>query len=296
MHKGSCVMLFRAFLAVLALAPIMLRDAAQARPERIVSLNLCADQYLIELADPEQIAALTLLSQDAELSYHAAKAQNFHTIRGLAEEVLALEPDLLITNPWGESDTLALLAEFEIPTLTMGFVTSFAEIRAETRTLAAAIGQKARGDRLIEHMEAALEAGPRAPSGQALNAVLFQRRGFTSGSGTLFHDVLARTGLRNFAAERGYKGVGRIGLEEVVGGDADYLILSEPVRPAEDLGTDLLLHPALRAIYPEAKRLYLPQALIVCGSPSFPAAAAHLRAQLKTHVLSPSGKAANPRP
>ncbi|MGH6782919.1 MAG: ABC transporter substrate-binding protein, partial [Sphingomonadaceae bacterium] len=66
---------------------------AEARPQRIVSLNLCADQYLMALADPQQIAALTPFARDPDMSAGAAMARKLPVARGHAEEVLARNPD-----------------------------------------------------------------------------------------------------------------------------------------------------------------------------------------------------------
>ena len=44
-------------------------------PQRIVSLNLCADQYLLALADRDQIAGLTRNAIDPDMSAAAAQAK-----------------------------------------------------------------------------------------------------------------------------------------------------------------------------------------------------------------------------
>ncbi len=48
--------------------------AAPGRPSRIVSLNLCADELVLRLADREQIAAVTYLASDPRGSTVAAEA------------------------------------------------------------------------------------------------------------------------------------------------------------------------------------------------------------------------------
>src|SRR5271167_3350439 len=72
---------------------------APARPHRIVSLNACADQYLIALADKDQIAALTQFARDPNLSFYAARARDYPYTHGQAEAVLALRPDLIVGSP-----------------------------------------------------------------------------------------------------------------------------------------------------------------------------------------------------
>ena len=67
---------------------------AHAAPERVVSLNLCADQLLVLLA-PERVAALSTLSRDPALSHVAPQAAALSQVRADAEAVLRLRPDLL---------------------------------------------------------------------------------------------------------------------------------------------------------------------------------------------------------
>ena len=65
----------------------------RARPmacrQRIVSLNLCADQILVDLVPRERIAAVSHLAADPWSSAVAEKARGIPWTRGKAEEVLA---------------------------------------------------------------------------------------------------------------------------------------------------------------------------------------------------------------
>src|SRR3546814_8871463 len=97
----------RVRLTVLAIA-MACSVAAAAQPRRIVSMNMCADQLLIELADHSQIAALTELSRDPVLSFHADRAQSYPVAGGSAEEVLMLRPDLVVSPPRSEEHTSEL--------------------------------------------------------------------------------------------------------------------------------------------------------------------------------------------
>ena len=55
---------------------------------RLVSLNLCADPYLMAFADKAQIVALTPLSRDARLSANASAAENFPVSDGQIEAII----------------------------------------------------------------------------------------------------------------------------------------------------------------------------------------------------------------
>lgn len=253
--------------------------APPQRPQRIVSLNMCADQYLIALADREQVAALTRYARDPNLSWFAAEAQDWPVTTGSGEEVLALAPDLIIDTPFRQHDTSELLAPFAIPTLQLGAARNFDEIVAQTRAVAAAIGHPERGERLVAEMEAALAGLPAPPAGERPVAVHYQRRGFVTGTETLLDEIMARAGLRNLAELLGRPYLARVSLEEILAAEPDLLLLSREDAGVQDLGTELLLHPALQARYPEGRRLVLSQAATVCGGPSYPAAARSLAEQ-----------------
>src|SRR4029079_12353654 len=72
---------------------------AAAAPKRIVSFNLCADQLVVALADPEQIAGLSPYSADARLSVVAEQARAFPRLDWSAESTVALGPDLVLVGP-----------------------------------------------------------------------------------------------------------------------------------------------------------------------------------------------------
>lgn len=278
------------------LAPVLglllLATAAQAetgRPQRIVSMNLCADQYLMVLADRDQVAALTHYARDPALSDKAVEAQSWPVSTGSAEEVLLLQPDLVIASPFRRKETRALLAPFGFPTLEIRPARSFDEIVAQTRQIAAAIGQTARGEQLVAAMQADMDmtAPGSATAGARPEAVHYQRRGFVTGTETLLDEIMAQAGLDNLAARLGKRYIGRVGLEEIVAAAPDHLLLSQGNDRPADQGTELLLHPVLLEMQPRDSRLFLPQAATVCGGPSYGPAVRALRDQVRR--LHPAG-------
>ncbi len=235
----------------LALAPAL---PAMAAPERVVSLNLCTDQMLVLLA-PEKIAALSRLARDPALSYVADRAAAYPAVRPYAETVLALKPDLVLAGSFGAQATLALLERQGIQVLRVGLPRDFAQIRAEIRTLAAALGVPERGEALIADMDARL-ASVRPPSGRRLRALAWEPRGYTPGPGSLSHAVLEAAGLDDMATGR------HVGLEQLLLHPPDLLVTPPPAR-FPSLATDLLHHPATRGI----PRREIPPDLTICAGP-----------------------------
>ncbi|NWG45719.1 MAG: ABC transporter substrate-binding protein [Alphaproteobacteria bacterium] len=269
-------------IAMLALLLLALAGPACAQaepPRRIVSLNLCADQYLVELADREQIAGLSAFARDPSLSFHAREAQSYPINSGHAEDLVRLAPDLVVASPYQRAEITAVLERFGLAVMHLPEAGSYAGIEDQTRAIAAAIGHPARGEALIGRMRAELAAIELPAIGARPTALHYQRQGYVSGSRTLLSEVMERAGLVNLAGRMGTDIIARVSLEDVLKEGPDFLVSTYPAERVEDLGTELLQHPALRRRYGPDRRLDVPEAMTVCPGPSFPAAVARLTAE-----------------
>lgn len=237
------------------------------RPRRVVSLNLCADQLLVALADRDQIAGLTHNARDRQMSAVAAATRGLPILDGSAEQILATNPDLVIGMPARRNPAIAILKAQHYPAVDLKSADSYADIVASIRTVAQAIGHAERGEAMIARMDRELAALPRAARPKV--AAYYQRRGYMTGTGTLVDDLMTRAGLRNLAAELGQPAIAQISLEEMVAARPDYLIVESATDRITDQGTEMLHHPALRNI----PRISLPQAWTVCGGPAYVQAA-----------------------
>src|SRR5438128_1460806 len=110
---GQCM---RAFACVLALS-ILLAGAAQAAPRRVASLNLCTDELLLSLADPEQIASVTYLAQQPEESTLWRQARAYPKNDGSLISVVRYRPDLVVTMGGGGRDSARIAQRLGIQML-----------------------------------------------------------------------------------------------------------------------------------------------------------------------------------
>ena len=86
-----------AFLvAVLALV-LPGSTALAASLPRLVSMNVCTDQLLLTLADPEQILGLSRFSRDGWQS-QAGDISRYPVLSGGAEDVLLIRPDIVVAS------------------------------------------------------------------------------------------------------------------------------------------------------------------------------------------------------
>jgi iron complex transport system substrate-binding protein len=251
-------------------------------PSRIVSINLCADNLLMALADPRQIAALSPYAVDPKLSFFAERAARFPHDAAEAETVVELGPDLVLAGRFTKLATRDLLANLGYRVVPLDAVRSIDQSVAQIREIAALVGHPERGEALIGEIEAARRRARQATSALTAppTAAVYQRRGYVTGGETLTADLLATVGFANAGGALAGRTGGFVPLEKLVAVRPDYLVVAAPDIRAEDQGTALLSHPALERLYPAARRIVLPERLSVCGGPSLPAALDWLAAEV----------------
>lgn len=250
-----------------------------APPKRIVSLNMCADQLVIALADRDQIAGLTEWARDPQLSYYADRAKSLPYTHRSAEEVLALHPDVVIGAPYRTRSVLTPLKARGIPMVDMPYTEGFDGVKDSIRTVATAVGHPERGEAMIAKMDADLaRIGP--PPGQGRIAAYYQRQGYLSGTGTLVDDMFHRVGLTNLATKISGSTLAQLSLEQMALARPDFLVMDAGTRAVADRGAAMLHHPLLDSVVPNSHRAYIPQALTVCGGPFYPQAVAMLADQI----------------
>lgn len=241
--------------------------AEAARPT-IVSLNPCTDAILAEVADPRQILAVSRYSYEPRAtSMDLAQARRFRATGGTVEEVLALDPEVVVGSTFMAPATRAAFERLGLKVEAVGIATTVADSIAQVRRLAALAGHPARGEALVARIEAALAAArsARPPA----RAVLWQPGGIVPGEGELVSELLRRTGFTNYSAARGLGQADYLSLERLLADPPDVLLVAGRERGQ--------LHPALDAV-PQMRRAPLDPALLYCGGPTIIRAAERLAA------------------
>lgn len=245
-----------------------------AAPRRIVSLDLCADQLVLALADRSQIAGLSRFARDPGLSAAADKVRGLPILRDTGESLLVAHPDMVVAIP---ARPLPALDPHSYRLVDAPNADNYGMIVAQLRQVGRAVGHADRAEAIVDDMNTRLAALPHRP-GRGKIAAYYQRRGYMTGTGTLVDELIGRMGLINLAAKLGKPVLSQLSLEEMVAARPDYLILESATADVRDQGTEMLHHPALRDI----PRLWIPQAWTVCGTPDYVRAAESLARQLQS--------------
>ncbi len=276
---------FAPLLMLLAAALTAAPAVAQTIPRRVASINLCADQLLLALADPAQIASLSPYARDPSLSYLADRAAAFPQNRGSGENIVGVDADLVLTGPFDSRYTRELLAAERLAFEIVEPWSGFPQGEAQLRSLALRLGHPERGEALIAAIDKALAGLGNAAGGKIppRTSIVLQRRGYVFHAG-LTTEIAEIAGLRDAAPAAGVSKSGFVTLEAVVAARPDYLIVSDADQRAEDEGQALLVHPALEVLYPPDRRLVAPDRLTICDGPSTPALIATLGREIRAKV------------
>jgi iron complex transport system substrate-binding protein len=207
-------------------------------PQRIVSGYLASDELLAALVDRSRVAAASVFADDRSSSNClGAYPPPIARVRGEAEEILALHPDLVFITNFTEDGTVRLLAGAGVPLVRFTDWDSFAGIAADIRLTGAAVAAEAAADALAASVERRVRAVTERARGLPRPRVLFyELPGFTRGAGSLVDEMIERAGGQNVAREAGIKGAGQIGIESILALAPDVIVFpvlgSAPVLPA----------------------------------------------------------------
>lgn len=263
---NGCLGLLRA--AAVATSTLLLGAClpAEAAP-RVASINLCTDQLLLMLAEPEQILGLSPFARDPQRSWMAEKAAAFPLLTGSAEDVLVLKPDIVLAGTYTKRATRELLKRQGLRVVELPPARSIDEAVKQIRQLGALLGQPGRAEEGVRAIEQAVSRVRRSVGATPMTVLPLSRRGWASGRDTLIGSLVTTLGLQLAGAASTRASGGIVSLEDIIVIRPDRLLVSSERNPAEDQGGALLRHSALEALYPPEKRIVLPEMLTACGGP-----------------------------
>jgi iron complex transport system substrate-binding protein len=239
-----------------------------ANPQRIVSIGLCTDQLLLLLAEREQIASVSVWARDRNMSYMIDAVGDIPLNNASIEEIISLEPDLVVASEFVAWDTVNLLRQLGFSVKQAPVVTSVDEIYDLLVQFASWTGNEQRARVMVEQMRRRLaDIDTRYSARPAKSVIIYSPNGFTIGADTLENDLFLRAGYRNLAADMGISGFQEISLEELIAADPDVLQIDRSLSPQDSLATATLEHPVLEKLIRRREYLDIPTRLRICAGP-----------------------------
>lgn len=248
---------------------LLLCTSAQAEgPRRIVSMNLCADQMVLLLAEPGTVQSVTFLTADPHESPVSHLTKGITLNHGQAEEVIALKPDLVVAGRYTTTASKILLRRLGYQIVEVDMPPTFAGVREAYRSLGEVLGRSGRAAEIIDDLDDRFLALMQRVGGRSFGSVLIlDANGFTVGRPSLVDQVLTRIGLSNVAVQLGVGDFGQVTMEAVLLAEPDYMVRMMYRPDAPSLANQTLSHPALVKFLGGQPMIAVPQSWVSCGGP-----------------------------
>jgi len=249
-------------------------------------MNLCTDQLLMLLADPDKIASVSYLAAKREASMMHKQAIGLHQNHGWAEEILLLNPDLVLAGSFTSRPTVFLLKRLGFNLVEIPVAANIEDIRRNLRTVAEAIDETQRGEYLIDAFDRRLTVVTASITQPRPVATYYRQNGLTSGSHTLSGAIMEASGLVNLAAQQGISGSGHFALESLISLQPDIIVMRRKHNRKYSVARGTFQHPAFRTFAGNRLVVRIPDQLWACGTPFVIEAIEHLaytRQQWRSH-------------
>ena len=177
-----------------ALAAVLAQAGESSAAPRVMSVDSCADQYVIALSPRQAIVGVSARADDPD-SYMREQARGLPVRRATTETVLALRPDVVVRYWGGDARLSEALERRGIKVVRIQDAQDFEAVRANVRVVAAGLDQRARGEALIAELDARLARSKGAWKNRP--AMYLTPTGYSSGGGTLMDAMMRAAGLTN---------------------------------------------------------------------------------------------------
>jgi iron complex transport system substrate-binding protein len=203
---------------------------------RAASLNMCADEYLLLLAKPQQVASVSRLSRDPADSLLWRTGRQYPGNRGDLESALKTRPNLLITMGGGGRATTMIARRLGLKSLDLPFPATIDDVASNMTLVARALGDEQRA----LPWKSKLARLRQAKLGQQ-DAIFLGSGGNSVGAQSVEAEWMRMAGLR----QRALPG-GRASLELLATRPPAVLLRSTYRRTERSLGQTWLDHPLAR--------------------------------------------------
>ncbi len=232
--------------------------AATGPGPSVVSLDECADQYVLGLVPRAQILAL---SDHAALpdSNFRDRARGLPHVRPSLEAVLTLHPDVVVRTWGGDARLIQTLQRVGIKVLGINDVNDYVQARLELYRVAHDLGEDASADIEAHRFDVALR--DIVPFGRDRSVLYYTTFGYSAGPDTMVGDMLRRLGFRLQTQTPGFQPMPP---ERLLSVKPDVFALGF-YDNAYDMPHVPGRHPLVRAYIAQKPNFIMPKTLLACS-------------------------------
>ena len=215
------------FFSLVLLVGTAIVEAADAAPQRIISLSPATTEILFSLGLGDRIVGVTSFCDHPEAAKRKAKVGGMSNPS--LEAVVSLTPDVIVlTTDGNPQEAEERLRKLGIRTYVWTERT-LAELPQGIRKLGAAMGAVTQGEKLAGGIEATLKSSKfkvQGSKGMKALYIVWPEPLLVAGPGTAIHDAIVLLGMENTAA-RAATAYPRFSIEEVIRQSPDVLFIGK---------------------------------------------------------------------
>ena len=234
-------------LLILFSSIITLATSTYASQKRIASLNLCTDELLLSLADPDQIISLTWLAREESLSPFFEPARPYHQNNGRASDVIPLNPDLVFLSEFSPANTLGLLETVGVKSVVVPEPRTTAQLMDNIRAMSSEIDQVNKGEELISLFSSRLKFITEEKSRQKISALLLSPGIASFGSSAVKIEILKMLNIRVLNQEKPSLANRYLSIEELIRSSPDFVIIDKYSSDYPSASEEMLKHPLIQS-------------------------------------------------
>jgi iron complex transport system substrate-binding protein len=223
-----------------------------AAPMNLHSVSLGHSEILAALMDFDRLSAVYSFFVDEEQSNIAELSANATMIGFAPEEVVALEPEIILASRYTSADTIALMGDAGIPVARTSLESSALGNVPNILLIGYMIGAEVEAIALADDIEARmsfitdiLAAGVDKPR---VLSVSKWTNAFAAGSGTTEGGIIEQAGGINAAGDSGIEGHHQVSIESIAAINPDVIIVPQPLDGANVYIAELVGSPALAEV------------------------------------------------
>lgn len=253
--------------AIIVLISCGLMSAARPAPN-VVSINLCTDQLLLNIAAADQILSLSWLASDPDESMLAVAASAYPLNYGTAEEIIRLAPDVVIAGRYTNPYTKSLLVKLGFTVVEVDPARSMADVEKNLLLIGEAI-ERTQAARSVIAALRIRSSSLRASNARTapVRAIVIRPGGYTIERDSIAGEMLKLAGIEDQATTLGLDAWGSLSVETLLRADPQLMIVSDYKLDTASLANAWYAHPAVTGLIRQRPTVRLPVSYWTCGVP-----------------------------
>jgi|GEM_PF-3253769 len=230
--------------------------------ERIVSLNACTDELLLQFAAPDQIAGVTRLNHSPLSNAVLERHPEILRVSSDVESILKLSPTRAIAEQFSSSLLLDQLRRAGISIHNFDVPRNWNELTDIIKEIIILGGNRKNADHFYERLNN-LGSLKQQSQWKGKRAVFWSAAGHVSGRNTFENTVMTALGMVNAIELDGYS---FLLLEQLIALKPQVLVVTESDNQKDSWSHTMLYHSSLRRALPDLEYVTIPEEAVSCAS------------------------------